>query len=212
MTKLVPVDTRSVPKSRLHAFIAKRLAKSATMFALVLGVFFLLTTTRCVRIGFANNCIDAPRKERKKGFKRGPYNKGRRNSDGTYEEWTGMLLVTLTIQSEGDDSFQAQQYLDPNQQLVQSAGMIGAPLEAFQYGEQQETTFFPQFVAPPGYEEVQAPNEGYFFPSQVLDKEEESVNVKKKVKKVVREESVIVDDEGEMQPENFGDTFALFAQ
>jgi hypothetical protein len=43
-------------------------------------------TSRCVRIGFQNNCTDAPRKERKKGFKRGPYNKGRRNSDGTYDE------------------------------------------------------------------------------------------------------------------------------
>ncbi|KAJ3200464.1 hypothetical protein HK099_002635 [Clydaea vesicula] len=37
--------------------------------------------TRCVRIGFGNSCSDAPRKERKKGFKRGPYNKqARRDS------------------------------------------------------------------------------------------------------------------------------------
>ena len=53
--------------------------------------------TRCVRIGFQNNCIDAPRKERKKGFKRGPYNKGR--GDGSYEEWQGInayfILFTL---------------------------------------------------------------------------------------------------------------------
>lgn len=45
---------------------------------------------RCVRIGLADNCIDAPRKERKKGFKRGPYNKGRRDSVdsiGSNEEW-----------------------------------------------------------------------------------------------------------------------------
>ena len=29
--------------------------------------------SRCNRLGLSDTCVDAPRKERKKGFKRGPY-------------------------------------------------------------------------------------------------------------------------------------------
>lgn len=43
--------------------------------------------TRCVRIGLGDSCYDAPRKERKRGFKRGPYNK-RRDSMDSNGEWS----------------------------------------------------------------------------------------------------------------------------
>lgn len=41
---------------------------------------------RCVRIGFSMNCIDAPRKIRKRGFKRGPYKTGRRESEDGFDD------------------------------------------------------------------------------------------------------------------------------
>lgn len=64
--------------------------------------------SRCVRIGFANNCLDAPRKERKKGFKRGPYNKGRRDSMesiGDSQDWSPVDSGSETVRSYDPPKF-----------------------------------------------------------------------------------------------------------
>jgi len=44
---------------------------------------------RCIKYGLADTCKDGVRKERKKGFKRGPYNKRKRSDGQDGEEWDG---------------------------------------------------------------------------------------------------------------------------
>jgi hypothetical protein len=39
---------------------------------------------RCERLGLADTCVDAPRKERKKGMKRGPYRRFDENGKEVY--------------------------------------------------------------------------------------------------------------------------------
>ncbi|KAF8497327.1 hypothetical protein JB92DRAFT_2987806 [Gautieria morchelliformis] len=42
---------------------------------------------RCIKYGLADSCADGQRKERKKGFKRGPYNKRKRQEEREAHEW-----------------------------------------------------------------------------------------------------------------------------
>ncbi|KAI9276067.1 hypothetical protein BY458DRAFT_489116 [Sporodiniella umbellata] len=53
---------------------------------------------RCIKFGMADTCVDSPRKERKKGFKRGPYRKREKQSQeangGCLPLETSSLLTT----------------------------------------------------------------------------------------------------------------------
>ncbi|GJJ14945.1 hypothetical protein Clacol_009215 [Clathrus columnatus] len=44
---------------------------------------------RCIKYGLSDSCHDGVRKERKKGFKRGPYNKRKRQEEREVQDWEG---------------------------------------------------------------------------------------------------------------------------
>ncbi|RCH84355.1 hypothetical protein CU098_008105, partial [Rhizopus stolonifer] len=56
---------------------------------------------RCVKFGIADTCVDSPRKQRKKGFKRGPYRKREKQST---EPESVVLNSYSTIKSSKDTS------------------------------------------------------------------------------------------------------------
>ncbi|CAO3692468.1 unnamed protein product [Rhizopus stolonifer] len=56
---------------------------------------------RCVKFGIADTCVDSPRKQRKKGFKRGPYRKREKQST---EPEAVVLNSYSTIKSSKDTS------------------------------------------------------------------------------------------------------------
>ena len=53
---------------------------------------------RCIKYGLSDTCRDGQRKERKKGFKRGPYNKRKRQEEREAHEWEGARPVPPSSQ------------------------------------------------------------------------------------------------------------------
>ena len=85
---------------------------------------------RCVRLGLSDSCVDAPRKERKKGFKRAPFANPLK-MDGSEEYVVGENGEYIHSKHRNTLTLDVHPNYDPSMPVYQDPNLLGQVSNAF---------------------------------------------------------------------------------